>query len=88
MSNAPNLIPNQKYIVTKEFTDYDHILHPVGETWTFVRTSFLPYEDGLSLFVIPENSSVEISYRLQWRIDQQAEIIDHFEDYVRLLGVG
>ncbi|MFZ1676169.1 MAG: DUF3601 domain-containing protein [Saprospiraceae bacterium] len=87
MSNALGLISGSQYTVIKSFSDYYRILHPVGETWTFVRSDFLPYEDGLTLFVIPENSAFEISFHLQWRSEQQGEIIDHFQDYVSLQNI-
>ncbi|MEP6795923.1 MAG: DUF3601 domain-containing protein [Saprospiraceae bacterium] len=82
MSHTLYLTFGKKYKVVKAFIDFDGIIHSAGETWTFVRTDFLPYEDGLTLIVIPNNSSEEISYRLQWRVGQQAEIIDHFKEYV------
>lgn len=83
MSNPLHLISGQQYVVVKSFTDYDRIVHPPGETWMFARTNFLPYEDGLTLHVIPENSNTEIVYRLQWRNEEQAEIIDNFKDFVK-----
>ncbi len=68
------------YKVIKEFIDYDKQLHPIGETWIYKGTAFLPYEDGLSLFV-NKNDSL-IMYRLQWRKEEQADIIDNFKDFV------
>ena len=84
MSNPLKLTPGQKYTVTKPFTDYDKSVHPVGETWVFSRTNFLPYEDGLTLHVfLPANPGKEVICRLQWRNEEQAEIIENFNDYVR-----
>ncbi len=80
MGNAVNLISGQKYRVIKPFVDFDQIIHPVGETWTFVMTNFLPYDDGLTLHLIRDN--INIAYRLQWREEEQAEIIENFKDYV------
>jgi hypothetical protein len=82
MSNPLNLVVGRKYKVVKEFLDYDKILHPVGETWTFEGTAFLPYEDGLTLFVIRENTPNNISYRLQWSAEEQAFIIHNFMEFV------
>jgi hypothetical protein len=76
-----HLSTGQQYIVVKAFADYDHAVHPVGETWRFLRHSFLPYEDGLSLFVSRDGQS-ERHIRLQWRQDAQGEIIDHLETYL------
>lgn len=82
MSNALNLVPGKKYKVVRQFLDYNKILHPVGETWRFERTAFLPYEDGLSLFVVPENAPGSISYRFQWTEEEQAFIIRNFLEFV------
>ena len=82
MSNPLKLIPGQKYKVAKEFFDYDKIFHPVGETWTFAGTNFLPYEDGLTLYVTVEDLPKQISYRLQWRQEEQALIIENFIQFV------
>ncbi len=86
MSNPLRLTPGQKYKVIKAFADYDKIQHPVGETWTFVATNFLPYDDGLTLFVTIDNFQKEISYRLQWRQEEQAGIIDRFSEYVEVVN--
>jgi hypothetical protein len=40
-----------RYAVVREFTDFDGGSHPAGETWWFRGHNFLPYDDGLSLFV-------------------------------------
>lgn len=77
---ASDLTPGQFYRVIKPFQDYDAITHPVGEQWRFGRKSFLPYEDGLSLFV--EMNGRQIIFRMQWRPETQGLIIDHFSDYV------
>jgi hypothetical protein len=77
---AADLIPGQTYRVVKTFMDFDHITHSVGETWRFVEKNFLPYDDGLSLFV--ERNGQRIQYRLQWQEDAQGQIIDDFSDFV------
>jgi hypothetical protein len=80
MNNRLNLIQGQAYQVIKPFTDYDGIVHGVGECWTYQGTNFLPYEDGLTLHVLIDGRPVV--YRLQWREEQQAGIIEHFTEYV------
>ena len=77
---ATDLIPGQTYRVITAFKDYDGSMHPIGETWRFVEKNFLPYEDGLSLFV--EMNGQNTSIRLQWRTESQGEIIDSFSDFV------
>ena len=80
MDNTLNLIPGQLYAVIKPFEDYDHFIHPVGEKWIYRGTNFLPYEDGLTVHIVMDE--INQVYRLQWRLDAQGEIIDHFHSYV------
>jgi len=76
-----HLQPGSRYAVRAAFTDYDGAVHPEGETWTFRSHSFLPYEDGLSLFVgWPDGSERQI--RLQWRPETQGAIIDALERFI------
>ena len=77
---AANLIPGQTYRVIKAFKDYDEVTHPISEVWRFTEKNFLPYEDGLSLFV--EMNGQKTSFRLRWREESQGEIIDGFSDFV------
>ena len=77
---AAELVPGQTYRVIKTFVDYDGAVHPVNESWRFVEKNFLPYEDGLSLFV--ERNQQNVSFRLQWREEAQSQIIDNFSDFV------
>jgi hypothetical protein len=77
---ASDLVPGKSYRVISAFKDYDGIIHSVGEYWRFVKKNFLPYEDGLSLFV--EKNGENISFRLQWRAETQGQIIDDFSDFV------
>ncbi|MEW6401359.1 MAG: DUF3601 domain-containing protein [Chloroflexota bacterium] len=77
---AADLVPGQTYRVLAAFKDYDGMLHPIGETWRFVQKNFLPYEDGLTLFV--ERDGQHVSIRLQWRDEAQGQIIDNFSDFV------
>lgn len=81
MSSYYFLQIGQKYRVKKEFIDFDRYTHTVGETWVFRSANFVPYEDGLTIYVTDTNG-VEKSFRLQWREGQQDEIINNFSDYV------
>ncbi len=80
---ASNLISGRTYSVVQAFTDYDGILHSLGERWRFVEKNFLPYEDGLTLH-IEKNGRAE-TIRLQWREETQGQIIDDFSQYVEEL---
>ncbi|MEM7791763.1 MAG: DUF3601 domain-containing protein [Verrucomicrobiota bacterium] len=77
---ASELKEGIEYRVKKEFLDFDGVLHSIGDTWTFKGKNFLPYDDGLSLFVGIKGKEKHI--RLQWREEQQLEIIENFSDYV------
>lgn len=77
---AAELVPGQTYRVRKAFTDYDGIVHRLGETWRFIGKNFLPYEDGLTLHIETRNESRTI--RLQWREEAQGGTIDTFSDFV------
>jgi len=82
MDNSLNLVPGKKYRVVKVFTDYDGIVHEIGETWIYQGTNFLPYDDGLTLHVLQNDQPVV--YRLQWRKEEQAGIIENFSSYVKM----
>jgi hypothetical protein len=76
-----HLRPGARYVVRVAFRDYDGETHPEGESWVFRTHSFLPYEDGLSLFVSrPDGSERQI--RLQWRPEAQAGIIDALDRHI------
>lgn len=77
---ASELVPGKSYRVIAEFKDYDNIIHPIGESWRFTEKSFLPYEDGLSLFVEMNDQRKQI--RLQWRPEAQGPVIDSFYEFV------
>jgi hypothetical protein len=80
---AADLVPGQTYRVVLPFKDYDQINHPVGESWRFLEKHFLPYEDGLTLVILLDGQKMGV--RLQWRGESQADIIDHFSDYVETI---
>jgi hypothetical protein len=82
MSNPLKLIPGQKYKVIKAFTDYDRHVHEPGGIWTFVETNFLPYEDGLTVHIRLDDNPKVLVFRLQWRREEQAGIIENFAEYV------
>jgi len=77
------LIAGRTYRVTKEFVDYDGLPHHVGESWRFVGHNFLPYDDGLTMFV--ERDGRPHTFRLQWRAETQGHIISAFSDFVEEL---
>ena len=67
--------------VIQEFTDFDGKVHPAGETWIFRGTNFVPYEDGMSFYISPDGERT-VHMRLQWRPEEQGEVLDHLERYV------
>jgi hypothetical protein len=83
---APNsahqhLRAGQRYRVIREFVDFDKDVHLPGEEWVFLGHSFVPYDDGMSFFVSLDGVR-EWQIPLQWRPDQQAEILDNLANYV------
>jgi hypothetical protein len=80
MADIRTLTPGQRYCVAQEFVDYDQQVHPVGETWVFECTNFVPYEDGLTLHV--RAHGLPLVYRFQQRPEEQAALIEHFTDFV------
>lgn len=75
-----HLVSGRRYVVVKAFKDFDGSEHAVGEAWTFIGHSFLPYDDGLSLFIEQDGQRLQI--RLQWRDEEQGPIIDKLYDHV------
>jgi Domain of unknown function (DUF3601) len=80
---AVDLIPGKQYRVVAAFVDYDGLPHSIGESWRFVDKNFLPYDDGLTLYV--ERDGKGSPFRLQWRADAQGPLIDNFSDFVEEL---
>ncbi|RZL08985.1 MAG: DUF3601 domain-containing protein [Hymenobacter sp.] len=80
MADIRTLTPGQRYCVVREFVDYDHQVHLVGETWIFECTNFVPYEDGLTLHV--RLNGLPVVYRLQQRPEEQAPLIENFTNFV------
>ncbi len=83
-SNFGPLKVGVRYQVVKAFVDHDRVAHEVGETWTFLGHNFLPYDDGLSLFVSLDGTQ-EWHIRLQWRGEEQADVINGLSRHVRAL---
>ena len=71
----------RRYRVLRAFTDYDGDVHPPGEEWTFLGTSFLPYDDGLSLFVSLDGRQ-EWQMRMQMRPEAQGAVLDALESFI------
>ena len=76
-----HLVNGRQYAVIQTFRDFDNGEHVVGETWTYIGSSFLPYDDGLSLFVEIDGKQRQI--RMQWRDEEQGPIIDHLQAYLQ-----
>ncbi|WP_421731518.1 DUF3601 domain-containing protein [Brevundimonas sp.] len=76
------LRPGRAYIVTQAFTDYDESVHPVGERWVYLGSNFLPYDDGLSLFVSLDGSQ-EWHIRMQLRDEEQGPVVNDLDSYIR-----
>lgn len=78
--SAFELRQQRTYRVKVRFLDYDKQVHEVGERWRFLGQAFLPYEDGLSLFVERDDRQVHI--RLQCREGEQRDLVQKFSDFV------
>jgi hypothetical protein len=74
-----HLLPRQRYKIVKVFVDFDGLEHQPGRLLTFIGSSFLPHDDGLTLYF--EYIGEQISFRLQWREEAQAVIIENLENY-------
>jgi len=75
------LVRGRRYRVVKTFADFDGDLHRVGESWIFLGRNFLPYEDGLSLFVSLDGDQ-EWHIRMRWTPEEQGPIIDALGEYL------
>ena len=76
-----HLKAGQSYRVARAFRDYDGQCHEEGETFEFLGTNFVPYHDGLSLFVKREGHEEQI--RLQLHPEEQQDIIEQLGAYLR-----
>ena len=69
------------YRVVKSFMDFDEDEHSPGEHWEFLGYSFLPYDDGLSLFVSLDGTR-EWHIRMQDGPEEQGSILENLGDYL------
>ncbi len=76
-----HLVTERDYVVVRSFVDFDSGQHLEGERWTFIGSSFLPYDDGLSLFVVIGGARRHI--RMQWREEEQGPVIDRLEEFLQ-----
>jgi hypothetical protein len=75
------LTAGRRYRVVQRFADYDGVIHPEHEEWIFLGYSYLPYESGMSFFVSLDGVH-EWHIRLQWRPEEQGEVLDHLDNYL------
>lgn len=71
-----------RYRVVAPFDDFDQMPHEAGESWTYLGYAYLPYDDGLSLFVSLDGAQ-EWHIRMQRRPEEQGEIVDRLDRYVQ-----
>lgn len=76
-----HLVAGRRYRVVQRFVDFDRDAHEVGEEWTYLGTSFLPHDDGRSIFVTVDGE-VEQHMRMQDVPAEQGPILDDLESYV------
>ncbi|WP_444930781.1 DUF3601 domain-containing protein [Microbulbifer sp. SSSA002] len=67
------------YRIAKPFRDYDYNPYDEGEVIKFYSCSFLPYENGLTLFCLRKGQETQI--RLQIHPEEQQEIAHNLEHY-------
>ena len=83
-ADAGVLVCGTTYRVVKPFQDFDEGFHAAGEMWRFLGSSFLPYDDGLSLFVADDRGEWQI--RLCLRPEDQGVLWKRFADYVEAVS--
>lgn len=81
------LIPGRRYEVILPFVDFDGDLHEPPQQWVFLGHNFVPYDDGLMLWVIWGDGSRGVM-RFCWDENHQGHILDAFERYVSLPDPG
>lgn len=72
-------MPGEQYEVIAEFEDFDGGIHRVGDRWTFLGCSFLPYDGGLSLFVSYDG---EQEWHIRMQEVRQHEILADLGAYI------
>jgi hypothetical protein len=81
--SAFELIQGRVYQVITDFIDYDGLPHKVGESWRFIGKDFLPYDDGLTLYI--ERAGKNSALRMQCSSEFQGDIVSSFSDFVEEL---
>ena len=71
----------RQYQVAQAFRDFDGDDHPVGETWVFLGHNYVPYHDGLSLFVSLDGRQ-EWQIRMSCAPEDQGSIVGALDRYV------
>lgn len=84
-STFADMAIGQRYEVIRSFIDFDDDVHSPGECWIFLGAGPFPYDDGHSLFVSLDGQR-EWQIRLQWRPEEQAEILEMWHSYVACIG--
>ena len=82
LQNFHHLVIGRRYEVVKPFADFDRREHAVGETWRFEGHTFLPYDDGLSLYVSFDGDDL-VQFRMRWTPEDQGQVVDALEDYIQ-----
>lgn len=72
---------NHKYCVIQEFTDCNACTHMVGETWTFLAYSYLPYDDGLQ-WIVTSDPAEEWMIPLYLAAEEFSKIARAISEYV------
>ena len=70
-----------RYRVIREFKDHDSEVHAVGEEWTFLGSSFVPYHSGMS-FVVSFDDRQECLMPLLWMPEGQGHVLDNLDQYI------
>ena len=81
--SAFELIQGKTYRVIADFVDYDGLHHKVGESWSFAGHDFLPYDDGLTIYIIRDGKYSTL--RMQSSPESQGASVDAFSDFVEEL---
>lgn len=71
-----HLRPGHFYRLVRPFTDHDGIRREPPQVWRFVSSTFLPYEDGLTLSFTDDRGN-EFKVRLQDRVEEQASVVEN-----------
>nr|WP_288413226.1 DUF3601 domain-containing protein [uncultured Sphingomonas sp.] len=75
------LRPGRLHRVVKAFADQDGVIHPSGETWTFLRCDAFPDENGVSWFVATLDG-LQRQIRLQRRSYGEHGVLEYLDDHV------